>query len=206
MDCGAGGTICHRPLSSGREKDTETKMKSDNSSKTSAPTEETFLSRWSRRKSEDKTAAPVTPPAESEPTPPPPTDEDMPPVESLSPNDDISGFMSPRVSETLRRRALRRIFFSGKFNLRDGLDDYDDDFTEFTPLGDIITAEMRRQRERVEKALNEQSADAEESQNESQTSQSTADESKDGIRDNSDTDSDSQNEVKSESEDDSKTG
>ena len=82
----------------------------------------------------------------------PPTDGEMPPVESLDENADISGFMSPRVGESLRRRALRKIFLSAKFNVRDGLDDYDDDFTSFAPLGDVITAEMRRLRERLQKA------------------------------------------------------
>ncbi len=34
------------------------------------------------------------------------------------------------------------------FNIRDGLDDYDEDFTFFEPLGDTITADMRHQMER----------------------------------------------------------
>jgi hypothetical protein len=38
---------------------------------------------------------------------------------------------------------LRKLFHSPKFNVRDGLDDYDLDFTNPEPLGDIITAEMR---------------------------------------------------------------
>ena len=179
-------------------------MKSDNPSKAAAPTDESFLSRWSRRKSEDKTETPAQPPAESQP--PPPTDEDMPPVESLSADDDISGFMSPKVSETLRRRALRQIFFSGKFNIRDGLDDYDDDFTEFAPLGDIITAEMRRQKERIQKAMNEQSDDSEESQKDAQNPQNTTEESQNEPENNSDNDSNSENSAMSESADDSKTG
>ena len=75
------------------------------------------------------------------------TDEDMPPIDSLDENSDYSGFFSPRVSEGLRRRALRKLFMSAVFNVRDGLDDYDEDFTNFEALGDIVTSDMRYQAE-----------------------------------------------------------
>ena len=76
-----------------------------------------------------------------------PTDADMPPVDSLTPDSDYSGFLSPGVSDALRKRALRKLFQSEVFNVRDGLDDYDDDFTQFEKLGDIVTADMRHQLE-----------------------------------------------------------
>ena len=75
------------------------------------------------------------------------TDEDMPPIDSLDENSDYSGFLSPGVSERLRRRALRKLFMSAVFNVRDGLDDYDEDFTNFEALGDIVTSDMRHQAE-----------------------------------------------------------
>ncbi len=75
------------------------------------------------------------------------TDEDMAPLESLDENSDYSGFLSSGVSEELRRRALRKLFSSAVFNIPDGLDDYDDDFTSFAALGDIVTADMRHQAE-----------------------------------------------------------
>ena len=75
------------------------------------------------------------------------TDEDMPSLESLDDNSDYSGFLSPGVSERLRRRALRKLFTSAVFNVPDGLDDYDDDFTSFEALGDIVTSDMRHQAE-----------------------------------------------------------
>lgn len=84
-----------------------------------------------------------------------PTDSDMPPVESLDEDSDYSGFMSPKVSDELRNLALRKLFLGGSFSSRDGLDDYDDDFTSFEKLGDIITAEMRYQMKRVKDALND---------------------------------------------------
>ena len=71
------------------------------------------------------------------------TDEDMPPIDSLTPDSDYKGFLSPGVSEDLRRLALRKLFHGPEFNVMDGLDDYDGDYTSFAKLGDIITSEMR---------------------------------------------------------------
>lgn len=133
--------------------------------------EEGFFGRWSRRKSqalEEEQAQPVeeaTPliePEEASETAqeaPPTTaetveineltDEDMPPIESLNEDSDYAGFMSPKVSEELRKIALRKLFSGAGFNVRDGLDDYDEDFSlsQFEPLGDIITSDMKHQME-----------------------------------------------------------
>jgi len=76
-----------------------------------------------------------------------PGDEDMPAIEDLTDDDDYSAFFSPRVSPDLRKKALARLFRSPKFNIRDGLDDYDDDYTTFKPLGNTVTAEMRHRAE-----------------------------------------------------------
>lgn len=70
------------------------------------------------------------------------TDADMPPLESLSEDSDFTGFLSPKVSESLRRAALRKLFHGEGFNVIDELDDYAEDFTTFETLGDIITADM----------------------------------------------------------------
>ena len=51
--------------------------------------------------------------------------------------------MGKGVPADLRQKALRKLFHSDKFNVRDGLDDYDLYFSNPEPLGDIITAEMR---------------------------------------------------------------
>ena len=48
------------------------------------------------------------------------TDEDMPPLESLDEGSNYSGFLSPGVSEGLRRRALRKLFMSATFNVPTG--------------------------------------------------------------------------------------
>lgn len=105
-----------------------------------------FLTRWSRRKqaaAEQQALAgeAVAPPPQVEK--PPLTDADMPPLESLDENSDYSGFFSPEVSEGLRQLALQKLFRSTVFNVCDGLDDYDDDFTKFEKLGDLMTADLR---------------------------------------------------------------
>jgi len=75
------------------------------------------------------------------------TDDDMEPVEALTEDSDYSKFMSPGVSDELRNLALRKMFHAPIFNIRDGLDEYDGDYTSFEKLGDIITADMRHQME-----------------------------------------------------------
>jgi len=72
------------------------------------------------------------------------TDADMPPVDTLDEHSDYTAFMSPRVSDRLRAQALRRLFHLPAYNITDGLNDYDEDYTRFTGLGNIVTHEMKR--------------------------------------------------------------
>ena len=90
-----------------------------------------------------------------------PTDADMPPVETLDEQSDYRGFLSPKVSEDLRRLALRKLFHLPMFNIRDGLDDYDEDFRTVESLGNIITADMRHRMEMEQRKLKEKLADSE---------------------------------------------
>ena len=120
--------------------------------------DEGLLTRWSRRKHEAN-ADPADPEIDKEALAIPvvleeaeenlPEDSDMPALETLDEDSDYSGFMSPKVSDGLRTLALRQLFRGSMFNIRDGLDDYDDDFTQFAKLGDVVTAEMRRQMARL---------------------------------------------------------
>lgn len=144
-------------------------MDRDEMSDESIREDESFLARWSRRKhrAEDEPVEANTPvvtdtahPSADDPTSAP-TDEDMPPIESLGDDDDYSGFLSPGVSEALRRRALKRLFLSSKFNVTDGLDDYAEDFTQFAPLGDVVTADMRHRMEQMLARLDDGAEEAE---------------------------------------------
>lgn len=144
----------------------------------SIPKEEaSFLSRWSRRKLQARDtdterpaagSSDVTPAvaeastdasestASQSPEPPrEPTDEDMPPLESLHQDADVSMFFSSKISPQLRRQALRKLFHAPKFNIRDGLDDFDEDYTYFAPLGDTVTADMRYMKEVAERRARE---------------------------------------------------
>ena len=158
-----------------------------------------FLARWSRRKtlarreSDSSGPAPAPVSTSSEAAMPEAadadldaeperllTDADMPPLESLGPDSDYSGFLSRGVSEALRKKALARLFRSPAYNVVDGLDDYAEDFTKFAPLGDIVTADMRHQLEQRLKRL----ADAEsETKTETQADKGTGiDDSEDATR------------------------
>ncbi len=124
---------------------------------------EGFLERWSRRKavartqqqeekikqpSAEESGADVPLQAEAVPPVEQKTDADMPPLDALDENSEYGAFLSPRVSDKLRRLALRKLFHMPAFNIRDGLDDYDEDYTTFEALGNVITADMRHQMER----------------------------------------------------------
>lgn len=137
--------------------------------------QEGFLGRWSRRKAEALQSEELAQEMESveeqplqaveeapiEEVAPPPSDEDMPPLETLNEDSDYSGFLSPNVSEELRKRALRKLFSSAVFNEVDGLDDYDEDFTSFEPLGDLVTADMKHRMEMEAKKKMEEMTDDE---------------------------------------------
>lgn len=75
------------------------------------------------------------------------TDEDMQDLDTIDETTDMSGFFSPGVSEALRNQALRRLFRLPRFNVTDGLDDYDQDYRNFETLGDIVTSDMRHRTE-----------------------------------------------------------
>ena len=144
---------------------------------------ESRLARWSRRKAQQQSQVPVvseTPILQEEQVTattevvvaeaieveaelPVLTDADMLPVESLHADSDFSGFLSPGVSEELRKLALRKMFALPSFQIRDGLDDYDDDFTVFEPLGDTVTNDpwTHRQKRLAEEKAAAEKAEAE---------------------------------------------
>jgi len=144
-------------------------------------TEEGFISRWSRRKAaveaeqqqaiaEDSESTLEEESLESqealEQEEPELTDEDMPDVETLDASSDFSPFLSPGVSDELRKLALRKLFHLPQFNVRDGLNDYDEDFSTMKALTKEAAAQLRswvkQQEESVEESLKEQlSGDAE---------------------------------------------
>jgi hypothetical protein len=138
---------------------------------------DSFLGRWSRLKARarDETEASVPTPVEpltpvlsaesaettggvsSSPADPAQgaTGVPLPDIDTLGADSDYSAFLAPGVDALLRRRALRKLFHSPKFNVLDGLDDYMGDFTSFEPLGNLVTADMRHQIERAARRVAE---------------------------------------------------
>lgn len=139
--------------------------------------DETFLSRWSRRKAEQPSAHAAETEVQHESLseqdslalasisdditgeisaaagnsgnnaengePIPLTDADMPTIESLSEESDYSQFLSAGISDELRNLALRKLFNLPQFNIVDGLNDYDEDFSKMPALSQEVVARMR---------------------------------------------------------------
>jgi len=123
-----------------------------------AGSREEFLARWSRRKLDARQDNPEAPAGATDaaensglPAEEPEkvlTDADMPPIETLDGDSDYAPFLSAGVSDDLRRRAMRMLFSQPGFNITDGLNDYDEDYTQFAGLGNVITHEMKRMLQR----------------------------------------------------------
>jgi len=130
----------------------------------SRPDGEEFLDRWSRLKKAGGASASGSDPGErprqsaadaSGATDHRPSKEaeeetfpEVPPIDSLNEDSDYTVFLSSRVPEEVRTRALRRLFHLPQFNVTDGLDDYSESFRGLGPLGSVVTHEMRRRLER----------------------------------------------------------
>lgn len=111
------------------------------------------LKRWSRKKQEAVRAAETAPdrgplatpvagaasdarsnlavPATSAAAPAAPP---LPPVESLTVDSDFTAFFQPKVDESLKRLALKKLFADPRFNVMDGLDVYIDDYSRSIPI------------------------------------------------------------------------
>ena len=86
-----------------------------------------FLQRWSCLKEKAREAHSASAEAQS----PPPV---LPPLETLTPDSDFRPFFHPKVQESLRRAALKKLFADPRFNVMDGLDVYIDDYSRGDPL------------------------------------------------------------------------
>lgn len=126
---------------------------------------EGFMRRWARRKSEvareaaraNPDAAVATDVVLKESVQADASPVELPPVDSLNNESDFTGFLSPEVDEALRKAALRKLFHLPDFNITDGLNDYDGDYTVFEPLGDVVPYHLKqwiaREAEAVKTAL-----------------------------------------------------
>lgn len=111
---------------------------------------EPFLSRWSRRKLEAKELAPASAPQAPElpavaPAAPHPTATKPPEAATaggITP--EYREFFDPRVEETLRRTALKKLFSDPHFNTMDGLDTYIDDYAKADPIPEAMLRQLNQ--------------------------------------------------------------
>jgi hypothetical protein len=131
--------------------------------------DEGFLRRWARRKTEvreGREPAPVAapdvaplveidepqaiaawaapqPPASPQPAPdavrPQPTMED---VATLDKDSDFSAFVARGVDQAVRRGALKKLFADPHFNVMDKLDVYIDDYNKPSPMSEAMLASL----------------------------------------------------------------
>jgi len=132
-----------------------------------------FFSRWSQRKldeSTDKALEAEQPVEETSFTSSEPASQTLSSAEELAPNDPTSieptdaleesadtkesasetteelsmaQLLVSEASESVKKAALRKFFLSEEFNVRDGLDDYDDDYSNLKSLSEGVAESLR---------------------------------------------------------------
>ena len=66
---------------------------------------------------------------------------DSPEGDGESPS--VAQLLVSEASESVKKAALRKLFLSEEFNVRDGLDDYDDDYSNLKSLGEGVADTLR---------------------------------------------------------------
>jgi hypothetical protein len=146
--------------------------------------DEGFLRRWARRKSELRTAGregrelppePVvtldaTPTgsadaavavADAAPLPPaePATERPLPTMDdvaNLHAESDFSAFVARGVDQAVRRTALKKLFADPRFNVMDRLDVYIDDYTQPSPMSETMLASLEHAKSMFMKLVEEE--------------------------------------------------
>jgi|AntRauTorcE11898_2_1112593.scaffolds.fasta_scaffold24250_2 uncharacterized protein (DUF2336 family) len=116
---------------------------------------EAFLSRWSKRKQGQplddspaaaETQAPATPASMQENLQEVAdkelTDADMPELDSLKDDSDVSMFFAEGVSRALKQQALRKLFHQPGFNTISELDEYAEDYSQVVSLTSATAEKM----------------------------------------------------------------
>jgi hypothetical protein len=107
-----------------------------------AEDKEAFLSRWSRLKQEQAREQSAPPAAKPEDEAPPV----LPPVDQLTPESDFAPFMHPKVTDALRRVALKKLFADPHFNVPDLNEAYSGDWTGGDPISEELLKTLNQAR------------------------------------------------------------
>ena len=133
-----------------------------------AQEDDSFFSRWSRRKAQVRTgeplpaeppapaaaapvaavvtpaavAAPAAPAAPAEVAPEPPPQLTLDDVARLTPESDYAAFVARDVPANVRNAAVKKLFTDPHYNVMDGLDIYIDDYSKPSPLSKAEIAMM----------------------------------------------------------------
>ena len=119
-----------------------------------AQEKENFLGRWSRLKREQE-EKPVAQKNESQDQPP-----ELPPLDKLTPESEFSGFMHPKVADSLRRAALKKLFADPHFNIPDPYEAYSGDWTVGEAIPDEMLATLNQARTLLFSDKQKEEADA----------------------------------------------
>jgi hypothetical protein len=103
---------------------------------------EPLIARWSRLKQEarERPQPDAPKPADAKPLP------ELPPVDKLVFESDFKGFMDTRVDEAVRRVALKKLFSDPRFNIKDGLDDYAENYAAMEDLSEDVVDQLQHAR------------------------------------------------------------
>ena len=104
---------------------------------------ETFLGRWSRLKREEEKQAPET---AAEPAKKDAEAPVLPPVDKLTPDSDFGAFMHPKVQDSLRRVALKKLFSDPHFNTPDAFEPFSGDWTGAETIGPDLLKNLNQTR------------------------------------------------------------
>ncbi|MCE7731011.1 DUF3306 domain-containing protein [Vibrio campbellii] len=127
-----------------------------------------FFSRWSKRKLEETTAEPsdakvvdsvestepetaqvheeLSTEAQALATEAPATETESQEASSETTDPEemsVAQLLVSEASESVKKAALRKMFLSEEFNVRDGLDDYDDDYSNLKSLSEGVAETLR---------------------------------------------------------------
>ena len=106
-----------------------------------AEDKEAFLSRWSRLKQEQAREEPLPEKMQEDDAPPA-----LPPVDQLTPESDFAPFMHPKVTDALRRVALKKLFADPHFNVPDPYEAYSGDWTGGDPISEELLKTLNQAR------------------------------------------------------------